>query len=346
MTDEKDLIKKDLCLITQIDNKLHYNDILTVQKIYDAVTQKGMFKTSLGKRYVNKLEQIINGTDAVKCILCGKSLQAPKKTVICIDCANRYVKRPNTTSDKQAAKQNIDTKNKNTGVDRNSTSKINDFVENVKVKGKSIDKNARALSKNITENESIKNIKRQAEKLTNDAKETAQNNKFLNSKVKKIKGFWHNRTRKQKYVFVGAAAILFLGIVVNRGSKNNGEYSRDAVTSVNSEQEALRYVQAEYPENEGWTVRDGVTTKVFNCWMMTPVGNTVKYAENEINNSNDPQLIQEGYGGTVECWLYSVYRKGEHKIEQGQILVSPDGKMFCQGVFEGVPLQDVFFRIK
>ncbi|MCR4869350.1 MAG: hypothetical protein K5889_07720, partial [Lachnospiraceae bacterium] len=88
------------------------------------------------------------------------------------------------------------------------------------------------------------------------------------------------------------------------------------------------------------------TIKNFNCWMMTPIGKNVKYTENQISNSNDSQLIQDGFSVTVECWCYSVHRIGKNLVEQGQILVSPDGKMFCMGVFDGVPLQDVFFRIK
>lgn len=347
MADEKELMKKDLLLIIQIDNKLQYHDIASVQKIYNATIQKSIFKTNLGKRYINKLEQIINGTDAGKCVFCGKALQDSGKTVICIDCASKYIKKPNTTSEKQVTNKSVVTENKNTKVSENSTNKINDFVENVKVKGKAIDKETRALQKNIAENENVKNIIRQAEKLTNDAKETARNNKFLNSKMNKIKEFWHSRTKKQKYVIAGIVAVLFLGVIgTNIGSTNSSEHSGSAVTSVNSEKEALKYVQAEYPEKEGWTIRGGETIKVLNCWMMTPIGKTVKYTENQISNSNDSQLIQDGFAVTVECWCYSVHRRGKNLVEQGQILVSPDGKMFCMGAFDGVPLQDVFFRIK
>ena len=98
MADEKELMKKDLSLIIQIDSKMRYNDIQNVQKIHDAITQKNMFQTNLGKRYVNKLKQIIQGQNPGNCIFCGKGVTNPNNTVMCEECSSKFIKKPTNTA--------------------------------------------------------------------------------------------------------------------------------------------------------------------------------------------------------------------------------------------------------
>lgn len=87
MAEDKDLLKKDLALIIKLNSKLHYDDIAEVKKIYQAFASKNMFATSIGQRYLKKLESIIQGKNTATCIFCGK--QCDSKSVICLECLEK-----------------------------------------------------------------------------------------------------------------------------------------------------------------------------------------------------------------------------------------------------------------
>lgn len=84
MAEDKTLLKKDLALILKIDTKLHYDNIAEVKKVYQTLADKKMFGTSIGQRYLKKLESVIQGNDTDKCIFCGK--QSIKQSVMCSNC--------------------------------------------------------------------------------------------------------------------------------------------------------------------------------------------------------------------------------------------------------------------
>lgn len=87
MADDKVLLKKDLALIIKLNSKLHYDNIDEVQKIYQTLVEKNMFVSSLGQRYLKKLEVIIQGANNNTCLLCGKS--STTKSVICSECLTK-----------------------------------------------------------------------------------------------------------------------------------------------------------------------------------------------------------------------------------------------------------------
>ena len=94
MTDEsKELIKKDLITILQINARLHYDNQEEVKRIRNLVLQKDMLKTSWGNRYIKRLEQVIDGTTSDKCFLCNCSLD--NETIICNNCLNKFTKAKN-----------------------------------------------------------------------------------------------------------------------------------------------------------------------------------------------------------------------------------------------------------
>lgn len=87
MAEDKTLLKKDLGLIIKLNSRLHYDNIEEVKKVYHTLVEKNMFVSSLGQRYLKKLELIIQGTDNVTCLLCGK--ECVSKSVICPECSKR-----------------------------------------------------------------------------------------------------------------------------------------------------------------------------------------------------------------------------------------------------------------
>ncbi len=87
MTEDKTLIKKDIIKIVKINERIHYNNPVEVKKIHNALMQQRMFSTSMGKRYVKKLEQILSGNDDFKCLFCGSEVR--EKTVICNGCLSK-----------------------------------------------------------------------------------------------------------------------------------------------------------------------------------------------------------------------------------------------------------------
>lgn len=84
MAEDKSLLKKDLMLILKLNSKLHYDDITEVKKVHNVIKQKNMFETSVGQRYIRRLEQIIQGESTDKCLFCGKN--GASNSVMCLDC--------------------------------------------------------------------------------------------------------------------------------------------------------------------------------------------------------------------------------------------------------------------
>ena len=90
---DKELIKRDLSLILQLNAKLHYNNKEELKMTYNMLQQKNAFKTALGQKYLRRLAQIVNGINtSQQCILCGNNLDNP--SVICTNCLKKYQKNP------------------------------------------------------------------------------------------------------------------------------------------------------------------------------------------------------------------------------------------------------------
>ena len=107
---ENSLMKKDLSIILKINEKMNYADITKVQKVHDEIIQKGMFKTNLGTRYIERLKQIIADIYNDKCIFCGKTIANTEDTVLCDECLKKYEKvidEKLQTSSPDSSKENI-----------------------------------------------------------------------------------------------------------------------------------------------------------------------------------------------------------------------------------------------
>ena len=70
-----EFIKKDITYILQLNKQIQYHNKKDVKRAHDMVLEKNLLKTTLGQKYVARLEQIIDGTeDSYACVLCGKEL--------------------------------------------------------------------------------------------------------------------------------------------------------------------------------------------------------------------------------------------------------------------------------
>lgn len=89
----QELIKKDLTYIIQLNTKTNYKNSAEVQRTHNFALQKNLFKTTLGQRYMKRLEQIIDGTaTSNNCVLCNKVLD--NSSLVCTSCLTKYKLTP------------------------------------------------------------------------------------------------------------------------------------------------------------------------------------------------------------------------------------------------------------
>lgn len=101
-----------------------------------------------------------------------------------------------------------------------------------------------------------------------------------------------------------------------------------------------------FPKDDGWSVRFGGTKNMPIGAMETPIGKSTYYQQTLVESSQDPNLIQEFYSVQVTCWVFTVQKNGPDTVQSGIVTISPDGKIFCQGQFEGFPSTELNFRIE
>ncbi|MCI5586869.1 MAG: hypothetical protein MR384_03155 [Lachnospiraceae bacterium] len=204
MADNKEFMKKDLSLIIQIDNKMHYNDISQVQKIRDTIISKNVFKTNLGKRYVNKLEQIIQRQNTNKCLFCGNNITNPNDTVICEVCSSKFPANP-TTSNQETSKSA-----KETEIKDKILQNANDLVDNAKnrIHSADIKSQTQNIAKNISENKNVQHSKEYAKKMTQNVKESMNK---INNDTNDNEGTSQKSTNNRKNLIV--CLILLVAII-------------------------------------------------------------------------------------------------------------------------------------
>lgn len=86
------LLKKDLSVILHLNKKINYQDKNQVQDIHNAVLQKQLFQTSLGEKFITRLEYILMDAPNHKCLLCEKENEL--NGIICLSCIDKYQNKP------------------------------------------------------------------------------------------------------------------------------------------------------------------------------------------------------------------------------------------------------------
>ncbi|MFU0828915.1 MAG: hypothetical protein ACFWTJ_15535 [Lachnoclostridium sp.] len=378
MTEDKALIKKDLVLILKLDSKLNYEDIGEVKQVHAAAVNRKLFSTSVGQRYLNKLNQIINGIGKEECLFCGGTTNTD--SVVCASCLNKLKGSSINSTQKKPAESNVNKEMQNKVEQKTTESAVEDankqkeirskddivknadkmkqavigavntqqLIENTKNIIKTAEEKTHIIAENISKNEDYQKAKEHAKNIAKDAQknirknvDSVSENKHVNSLLNKINTFWKARNKKQKLIIVAVATILLIACVGGIADQGNST----GTGAVGNQKEAYKVVNSEYPEKDGWTISEGTTTKVPQGWFWTPIGKTKDYMASEVVDSQDEEKVKDFYV-QIECWTFNVHCKGPTRVQGGQIIVNSEGKMMCMGVFDGVPLSDTFFRIR
>lgn len=214
MDENKELLKKDLQIILQLDAKMNYANIDAVKKVYTHIVEKDIFHSSLGQRYSKKLEGIISGKNTNTCVFCSKDLSGGR--IICSNCLDKLAH-----TDSRKKEETVPTPQK---VVASVVNKEN--LEKTKVTAQKVLGKADEKLKTFTEK--------------SDAK-----NKFT-ILVTRLKSFWKKRTRKQRIIITCVLALLVVGMFV--GGEN--EHSPTSNNNIENSDDAKSIVNELFPESQ------------------------------------------------------------------------------------------------
>lgn len=91
MTEKKELLQEELEFIFEADQKLNYEHKINVQIVRDMGEKNHYFQTSIGKRYMNKLSEILDGTSDNTCFFCNH--EVVPGSVFCETCKETLQKQ-------------------------------------------------------------------------------------------------------------------------------------------------------------------------------------------------------------------------------------------------------------
>lgn len=315
MAEDKMLVKKDLALILKINQKLSYDNISAVQKVHDTLLQKQLFHSSLGKRYINKLERVIQGEDTDKCLFCGKINIS--KTAICEECLSRF-QPAQVKKEQQETAAFPEEKKKSIEMDlEKNKEKIKEVIGNVSKEATTVKKtfqNADIKNKIVKELNSPNAIKAK-QKMRDKSKDL-----FV-----KIKMFWNKLSKKGKIITV--SVICIIGIALFAGGGGGAGTSGGKVSSAD---EAVKAVESVYPQNE-YTIKSMQVLHPAEAMFDVAVG---KYCGNDWSGSE-----------TIDAYALSVQSK---KSPQYSCIcyISADGRAVAYGNLVYEADTSAYFRIK
>ncbi|MCI9396169.1 MAG: hypothetical protein HFI55_04540 [Lachnospiraceae bacterium] len=254
---EKALVRKDLALCLKLNAKLgNYQNRSAVQKIYDWVAMEPRFHTVIGKRYVKRLGDILEGeTDFVDCVLCNGFMI--DGTAVCEDCLNKY---------RNLILQSADTKEQtgNGTVQKMATisERAADTARQMSATAK---ENLHTMSARISEfteeNETVNAAKDKLKEMADSGMEKLQNNPEAaramekgKEQVKKAQGKWRGMSRKKRIVIAAVCALLLLGGMSGASGKS-GSGGENIKTE--SAEDAMQLAQTLYPETKGYSLTAG-----------------------------------------------------------------------------------------
>ncbi len=213
---EKALVRKDLALCLKLNAKLgNYQNRSAVQKIYDWVAMEPRFHTVIGKRYVKRLGDILEGeTDFVDCVLCNGFMI--DGTAVCEDCLNKY---------RNLILQSADTKEQTgNGTVQKMTTISERAADTARQMSATAKENLHTMSARISEfteeNETVNAAKDKLKEMADSGMEKLQNNPEAaramekgKEQVKKAQGKWRGMSRKKRIMIAAVCVLLFLGAI-------------------------------------------------------------------------------------------------------------------------------------
>lgn len=217
MTDqEKALVKKDLALCIKLNAKLgDYQNRNTVQKMYNWIGMERRFCTAIGKRYVKRLEEVLEGeTDFVDCVLCRGFLM--DGVAVCEECLQKYqILIP------QSSEQKVQAENSTT---QKMTALSRQAANTAKQIGMTAKDNLNTVSAKINEftveNETVSAAKDKLRGIADNGMEKLQENPAAakamekgKEQAKKAHGKWRGMSKRKRILIVAVCVLLFAGAV-------------------------------------------------------------------------------------------------------------------------------------
>lgn len=258
MTDqEKALVKKDLVLCLKLNSKLgDYQNLIAVQKVYNWIEKEPKFQTVIGKRYVKRLGEVLEGkTDFVDCVLCKGVIM--DGTAICAECLQKYrnlIPRP--------ADQKIQTES---GTVQKMTAFSRQAATTAKQMGVAAKDNFNTVSAKISEfteeNETMSVARDKLKGLADSGMEKLQENPAAAKAVekgkeqaKKARKKWLGMSKKKRMVAVAVCVLLLLGGI---SGVRDGRGIGGGSIKIESAEDAMRFAETLYPETEGYHLQAG-----------------------------------------------------------------------------------------
>ena len=111
MESDKELMKQDIIMVTKISLQIDYLNRKQVKEIYDKLMERKILKTSIGSKYLKRLEMIVHGEDADHiCVICEQ--EAGGNPIICKNCLGKIqIVKSEISPQKEVISQNDDKKN-------------------------------------------------------------------------------------------------------------------------------------------------------------------------------------------------------------------------------------------
>lgn len=281
--DNKDLIKKDLAMILKLDAQIDYSRKGVVEKYYKDIAEKNLLTTPHGKRYVKRLEQIINGdTTNDKCVFCNS--QTHGDTAICPSCMAKlkpptavYCRSCGSKMPADSASCPACGKGKDEGYKYCAhcgkevpMPNMEALADNVKNKSKELAEQAAKITREkLQANPEVTKAIKKLQTNPDVAKTMAKGKK----QAGKVRGKWRSLSRKKKIAVIAVCVMLLLMGIGGVGGSSGGASgigSAGGIGSVGgifggdkvkSEEDAIKLAKKLYPETEGYRIVGDVHTE-------------------------------------------------------------------------------------
>lgn len=94
MEDAKALQNRHIMFIVRLNSKIHFDDLAEVNNVYELAQQREMQQTTIGQKFLRRLESMMQGQQDGQCLFCGKEVH---NHVICGACEEKINSITNKT---------------------------------------------------------------------------------------------------------------------------------------------------------------------------------------------------------------------------------------------------------
>lgn len=146
MESDKELMKRDIIMVTKISLKIDYLNRTQVKEIYDKLKERKILKTSIGSKYLKRLEMIVHGEEPEhNCVICWQ--ETGDNPIICKNCLGKIqIVRSEPSSKKEVVSQDNTEKNLKHNVNKSSEKSVDVLSEHLKNADTAVNDTAKLVS--------------------------------------------------------------------------------------------------------------------------------------------------------------------------------------------------------